>query len=306
MRWKWNRKQKKSEFASHVSEQERAEKLSELGLHLRQFRQQRSISLEHVATKTRISQRYLHAIEEGRLDRLPEPVYVQGFLRRFADALGLNGSEFANDFPMGPNMRAIKPSWRDLPAAQLRPVHLYLLYIFVIIGAVSGLSYVVSQSAQQTTFAPEGQTEQPQNSAPSPAPRTSDSAAKPQPTPADSAVAQDKPKQPEGNPSSTGILENSPVPSPDASATDLPGNKPVRIDVELSAQSWIRIVADGKTEFEGVLPEGSQRHWEANEKLVLRAGNAGGVLVTFNDSQTQQLGDPGTVEEVTFEADSSS
>ena len=110
-------------------QQEQLEKLEELGSRLRQSRTQKGIPLEEVAAQTRIQARLLNAIEEGRLDQLPEPVYIQGFIRRFAEALGLNGAEFANAFPTGGGIQFIRPSWRHLPAAQLRPIHLYLLYV---------------------------------------------------------------------------------------------------------------------------------------------------------------------------------
>jgi cytoskeletal protein RodZ len=78
--------------------------------------------------------------------------------------------------------------------------------------------------------------------------------------------------------------------------------KPVQVGVTLKAQSWIRIVADGKTEFEGVLPEGTQRTWVADKTLIVRAGNAGGVLVEFNNESAKQMGAPGEVQELTFAA----
>lgn len=76
--------------------------------------------------------------------------------------------------------------------------------------------------------------------------------------------------------------------------------KSVRVGLTMTSQSWVRVVVDGKTEFEGVLAEGTQRDWEANKQLVLRAGNAGGVMVSFNNGAAKRLGEPGSVEEVTF------
>ncbi len=291
---RWNRTRKKREKLLKFSKQQRAEKLYEIGAQLNQFRQEKSLSLEQIAIKTRISKRYLKAIEQGNLDQLPEPVYVQGFIKRFADTLGLNGTKFASAFPTGNSLQPIKPSWRDLPAAQLRPIHLYLLYILLIFSAVSGLSYKLSLPVQNAT--PEGGSKTTATQQANPQDR-SPSAQQTQARPSNSAAQ-----------SSSGATENGTAQVTVDVADEqngMPyGNKPVRVDVELSAQSWIQIVVDGKTEFEGVLPEGTQRHWEANENLVLRAGNAGGVLVTFNDSQTEQLGAPGAVKEVKFEADS--
>jgi cytoskeletal protein RodZ len=254
-------------------QQEQVEKLEELGSRLRQFRTEQCIPLEEVAAQTRIQARLLNAIEEGRLDQLPEPVYIKGFIQRFAEALGLNGAEFANAFPTGSTIQFVKPSWRHLPAAQLRPIHLYGLYVLLVISAVSGLSVLVRRSPEQAidSYPPYAQ----QLPAPKNLPATN----------AQQKLATVKP---------TELVKTS------------ENGKPVQVGVTLKAESWIRVVADGKTEFEGVLPEGTQRTWEANQKLIVRAGNAGGVLVEFNDEIAKQMGAPGQVQEVIFAANTRS
>jgi len=63
------------------------------------------------------------------------------------------------------------------------------------------------------------------------------------------------------------------------------------------------VVADGQTAFEGVLPPGANQQWAANQQLVVRAGDAGAVLLSFNDGKDERLGEPGAVEEVVFESE---
>ncbi len=257
-------------------EQNRDETLAELGNQLRLKRQEQALSLENVAAKTRIQQRMLQAIEEGELDELPEPIYIQGFIKQYADTLGLNGAELANSFPTGDRRLSIKPVWQRLPVAQLRPIHLYLIYIFVIVCAVNALSQMLSRAELQASSS-QSQTQSQQ---------LSSSVSKPEP-----ALA----KQPE---------KLKPVSAKPSNNTEI--SKKLQIGVTLKAESWVRVVADGKTQFEGLLPQGTQRTWVAQEELTVRAGNAGGVLVTFNQEQAKQLGNPGEVQEVTFAANSRS
>lgn len=276
-------------------EQERAEKLREIGSCLRELRQQQGVSLEEIASKTKIQQRLLNAIESGHLAQLPEPVYIQGFIKQFADALGANGAELASSFPTRTMLRPIQVSWRHLPAAQLRPIHLYMLYVFLIVFAVNGLSHLMNRSGQSTLMNVEAYqptTDQPGSMLTSSAPRQALGPVNP--------FAPAQGTQEFGN--SQGSAQSAPTAS--ASQKQTLDNKPVKVSVIFRAQSWIRVVTDGKTEFEGVLPEGTERIWMANEQLVLRAGNAGGILVGLNGNQAKQLGDPGAVEEVTFEAGS--
>jgi cytoskeletal protein RodZ len=253
--------------------QQQVKKLAELGTYLRQFRNEQAVTLEEVAAKTKIQARLLNAIEEGRFDELPESVYVQGFIRRYADALGLDGAQFATAFPTEPLIHAgRRSSWRELPAAQLRPIHLYVLYLLLIVGAVSGLSYLVNRPSSQFAASSDALLQSDI--------QTSNYRAEFPPRPS--------------------VNKNS------ASPSSTPADGSVRVGVTLTAQSWLRVVADGKTEYEGILDEGTQRTWAADKQLVLRAGNAGAVLVVVNDGKAKQLGAPGVVEEVTFNSPSKS
>lgn len=243
------------------------EKLKELGSYLRAFRQQQSLSVEDVAAQTRIQARLLKAIEEGDIEPLPEPVYIRAFIKRYANALELDGEEFASDFPIGPNFLFSKPSWRHISVGQLRPLHLYLLYIVLVVSAVSSLSYLVNRSAIQASSS---ESQSPDNLL---------------------LNNQNSLRASQVKPISSPMVVESPPASSD---------KPVRVGMTLKSQSWIRVVADGKTEFEGVLPEGYQKTWVADKKLIVRAGNAGGVVVAFNNEQAKELGNPGEVQEVIF------
>ncbi|MGI0485298.1 helix-turn-helix domain-containing protein [Pantanalinema rosaneae CENA516] len=253
------------------------ETLTELGERLRQFRQKQELSLEYVAGATMIPVRLLTAIEEGDLSRLPEPVYIQGFIRRYADAIGMDGLEFASAFPTQATHRVVRHSWRGAVGAQLRPLHLYLIYMALVIGAVSGLSYLLNRSTPQPV-----QYNLSQNLNPPSAPNP--------------AIVVPKAGTPASVPSGAAAVSQSPQIASALKESD----KPIRVGLTLTDQSWIRVVADGKMEFEGVLPQGSQRIWSANQELTVRAGNAGGVIVTLNENSPKPMGVPGAVEEMTF------
>ena len=50
-------------------------------------RQSRGLTLEQIAESTKISIRYLRAIEEGRLTVLPGGIYSSNYLRQYAEAI---------------------------------------------------------------------------------------------------------------------------------------------------------------------------------------------------------------------------
>jgi cytoskeletal protein RodZ len=246
--------------------------LKEVGLKLAQAREQRELSLEEFAVKTHIPARLLQSIETGDLNRLPEPVYIQSFIRQYANAIGLNGVQLASEFPVEPVVRSPHKVWLSRPKLQLTPMHLYTGYALLILGAVQGLSVVLNQSARQFPTLPN-------------APQTP-----PQSLPA----------------------QNGPVafgPNPKAAiapaATQLDSSaKPVRVDLKLTDASWVKFVVDGKDAYEGTMKAGETKVLTADQKVTVVAGNAGGVLATFNGGAAKPLGEPGSVQTVSFPPES--
>jgi cytoskeletal protein RodZ len=260
-------------------EQQRAEKLAEMGGYLRHLRQEQSLSLDEVAAKTKVQARLLHAIEEGRLEPLPEPIYIKGFIQRYADALGLNGAEFASVFPTAQGFQLMKRSWLSMPTAQLKPIHLYLIYVCLIVGAGVSLSNMVNRTPTLDSGVASQKTQNVKQDRIKLFPKTD----KTQPVSLPVATTTDEAKLKATNVSQT--------------------NEEVRVDITVKAESWVRVKADGKTTFEGLLPEGTQRTWTAKDELVVRAGNAGGVVLALNQGEAKELGEPGTIKEVAFKAD---
>jgi cytoskeletal protein RodZ len=250
-------------------EQQRAEILASMGAQLWAVRLEQGLSLEEMVALTRIPRRLLQAIEQANLAELPEPVYTQGLIRQFADALGLNGAEFSSTFPIGMNRVSLKPSWKTNGVDQLRPVHLYMLYIFVIFCSVSGLSGLLNTATSQVSYSQSNPKAQRQRLA--------------QPQVARNNQTQQRQALSE-------------------SFSSTHASQQVQIGVTLKEKSWIRVVADGKVQYEGELPQGTQRTWIAQGELIVKAGNAGGVLVSVNKQQAKQLGEPGKVKQVTIAA----
>ena len=64
--------------------------LQSTGALLRQAREQKDMSLEEIAKKTRIPQRHLAALESGDFGALPGRTYTIGFAKSFARSVGLS------------------------------------------------------------------------------------------------------------------------------------------------------------------------------------------------------------------------
>ncbi|NEQ53573.1 MAG: helix-turn-helix domain-containing protein [Leptolyngbya sp. SIO3F4] len=240
------------------------EQLVALGLVLRDAREASGQTLDEVASKVLIRSRLLVALEEGLVDELPEPVYIRGLIRRYGDVLGLDGEALSSHYVAAPTLKGTGPSW-SAESVQLRPYHLYAAYVVLIAVSVSGLSYLMQRAVPQNAAEPIVDPAVVEQLAPQ---RTTTPSTTPQPT-----------------------VENEPKSIP---------QEPIVVDVELVQQSWVRVTADGDEEYEGILQEGTERSWTAKESLTIRAGNAGGVVLAYNQGKAKPMGKPGTVVEQTF------
>jgi cytoskeleton protein RodZ len=93
----------------------------EIGGSLREARLKRGLSSADVQKAIRIRDRYLQALEEERWELLPGDAYVKGFLRTYADYLGLDGSLYVEEY----NSRYAHPEDAVIvPERFARPVRL--------------------------------------------------------------------------------------------------------------------------------------------------------------------------------------
>jgi transcriptional regulator with XRE-family HTH domain len=198
--------------SSYDPVQAQRESLAEIGRELYQVRRQQQISLEAIATDTLISIGLLKAIEKGILEELPEPIYTRGLIKKFADYLGLDGSSLASRLPTDMVVKSAQSSrfriW--LPSIQLRPIHLYFLYIAIVMLSVQGISNHLKRSSLEL----ETGNLSSDLSLESPSVKVS--------SPLDSSSVNTKPK---------------------ALA------KPVVVDIQLKDDCWLKVVVDGKTFF---------------------------------------------------------
>jgi cytoskeleton protein RodZ len=70
----------------------------EIGNSLREARYRQQLELSDVEQATKIRARYLQALEEESFEALPAQTYVKGFLRTYADYLGLDGQLYVDEY----------------------------------------------------------------------------------------------------------------------------------------------------------------------------------------------------------------
>ncbi|MFM7711534.1 MAG: helix-turn-helix domain-containing protein, partial [Microcystis sp.] len=73
-----------------------AEQIKEIGTYLRQKREESCLSIDDIAALTMIRVPMLEALETGNWEKLPELIYVKGFIKRYGDALKIDGKALAD------------------------------------------------------------------------------------------------------------------------------------------------------------------------------------------------------------------
>ena len=95
----------------------------EIGSSLREARTRLGLDFNEMEFRTKVRAKYLRALEDERFDQLPAHTYIKGFLRVYADALGMDGQlyvdEYNSRFVGGENERPL--TTRRMPAQSRRP-----------------------------------------------------------------------------------------------------------------------------------------------------------------------------------------
>jgi cytoskeletal protein RodZ len=287
-----------------LSDEAQEKLFREIGSHLQQARQAQGISIEQVSMHTRIKPAFLLALEAGQAEELPEAIFVQGFVRRYAEGMGLNGVNLADKF--SPLLPAIEVNNDDLNLEKKSSLYIPLAvpYILLLAAASFGLFYILNpkQSKESTAQKPSiavtrqatptattspvnSNQANPQSTAPKPS-------ISPTPTPLESSTPTVSP---------TPIASAIPTsPTPTVSPTSTAISSGIETGIELQDESWVRVKADGKTVFEGTLKKGHKQNWTAQKEIVIRSGNAGAVFVSVNKQPGVVMGGVGTVKEIKY------
>lgn len=70
----------------------------DIGSSLREARTRQGLDFNEMEFRTKVRAKYLRALEEERFDQLPAHTYIKGFLRAYAEALGMDGQLYVDEY----------------------------------------------------------------------------------------------------------------------------------------------------------------------------------------------------------------
>ncbi len=129
------------------------QQLKEITTHLRQVRQEKSIRIEEIASQTLIRAGILQALEEERFEELPEPIFLQGFIRRYGDALGLDGNALSHSLITNVVRQESNNAHNNSDNKRNTYIPLLFTYILLLVAASAGLLHILNP-AQITSESP--------------------------------------------------------------------------------------------------------------------------------------------------------
>ncbi len=229
--------------------------MGSFGEKLRRERELRGISLREIADGTKISVRFLQALEDDRVEVLPGGLFPRAFVKQYALFLGLDVERTVADFvavhgEAPPERRAAPP-----PARRIR---VSLGQVFLAAVAVLAIAL---------TFRRGGEAER----------------ARPEPTPTPVAAAP------------AVLPTDRVYPSPTVAPVSAAAGDSLVLTMTAQQDCWVEVRADGETVVNRVLAEGESQTFEARGEIVLSVGNAGGLSIRVNDRPALPLGRSGEV-----------
>ena len=132
----------------------------EIGSSLREARERRGLSYADVELGTKVRSRYIKALEDERFDILPGPTYTKGFLRAYADYLGLDGNLYIDEFNSRHHDPRRDPESEIYPRSKARTQHRQrresniVLIALAAIVAVSSLVFLAWDNSHPSATLP--------------------------------------------------------------------------------------------------------------------------------------------------------
>jgi cytoskeleton protein RodZ len=290
------------------------------GERLRREREMRGVTLDEIATATKIGTRSLKALEQEEFSKLPGGIFNKGFVRAYAKFLGIDEDQAVADYVAAAGAQEQSSDavieklaaeserraeekriqqQRDAERGPMLSWNLIAIVVVLAVAAVLGWQYYSRHQALKAQARP---------SAPAPVTPTASAPSAPQQpaqqatsvAPASqapvntriSAVAQvsDNGSKSAPTPTSTHTTGATSVQAKtaqkqteqDTAATANPTAPEFVVTVKANRQSWLASQADGVSHTQRMLGPNTEATFHARTTLKLVIGNAGGVEISFN------------------------
>lgn len=254
-------------------------------------------TMAEVAAELRISQKYIRGIEEGRFDGFPARVFTIGFIKTLGSFLEEDpepliqeyvsqvGDQGANDTQQ---TVAVRPQWVEKAQERGSRMVYYLLAALAVLFIGTALSWYSSRQIRQVSLLPV------LGPKPVPGPAgpqhpTADNASSATASPGGDNLARTAPS-----------VAQSGIPDNVVAVTAGEVSPPFQLYLEANDQTWLMYSMDDADPLDTMLYPGDKISIQAQRKIFLKLGNAGGIVGTLNGSRMAPFGKKGQVRVITL------
>jgi cytoskeleton protein RodZ len=294
--------------------------MESIGEFFKQVRETKGLTVDEVASKTRIRTDFVKALEEGNFAKLPDQVFARGFVRSYARSLGLDEEDAIHRFTQSAGAFYEKQDERERlkvrQAEEERKRQANRKAVAVAIGiAILTLVFLLSRE-QSSVFVRRSVSDLPASTKrvapPEPGVRQEPPVTSPGGKATVPGAASTKPAAESAGSQGTAepVVASAapdvtlPVPPPLGSDSPLGGislegsastEGQLVLDLEATELSWVVVQIDGGSPQEALLRPGEKAKWKGQDQFILTLGNAGGVKAELNGKPQKPFGPSGKV-----------
>jgi cytoskeletal protein RodZ len=233
--------------------------MGSFGEDLRRERELRGVSLREISDNTKITKRFLEALEGDRVDVLPGGLFPRSFVRQYASYVGLDPDRAVADFLAYHGQQSEPEEHQQSPVSPGSRSWLSPGALFFAAVALVAAFLLLRRPGEESEH------------------RTAETAMPAPVTATPTVLPTDRVYPP-------------PVTAPHRLARDT-----LILTMTAEQSCWVEVRADGETVINRVLAEGESETLEAQGEIVLSVGNAGGLAIRVNDQPALPLGASGEV-----------
>jgi cytoskeleton protein RodZ len=243
------------------------------GEHLKREREMRGVSLEEISAATRISTRFLEALENDHWDQLPGGVFNRGFIRSVARFLGLDEDSLVAEYALETKNRADAGVGPD-PPLEMRRNWGPAIVAFGLLAAI-----VAGGWSLYTRYGPPIAAHLDRMHSTSAA-----SSAAPSESPVVAATR---------TPGVAPAAPTGPATRNSASAAGPPTRSALELKIEAGKPADLKVVADGRPVYDGHVEPGNVMRFDARDSLEISTSESSALLLELNGQTVRPIGLPG-------------
>lgn len=291
--------------------------MESIGDFFRHVRETKGLTLDDVASKTRIHPDFLIALEEGNFTKLPDQVFAKGFVRSYARSLGLDEDDAMRRFEGSAGAFYDKQTEREQLRLQQAEDERRRKTNRKVVAAATGVALLglillvtreqpavtphrpqvdpgqavtknlrLPNPSEKKESAPTDRAQEPPKSSPLPSRGVG-----PTPPPTTMAPALQAGSADPARPVSEGTEPVGGMPIDPG----IPSDAPLVLDLEALELTWVVVQVDNGSPREALMRPGERARWKGSDRFTLTLGNAGGVRVELNGKTQGPFGPTGKV-----------